>query len=354
MLAVRILFVCLLALVVASAPVYAADLQHFATTNAGDRVYFDADSIVMQAPYIYVNTYTYFAQVTDLKGMGATMVFWTGTNKWRIHSITRYDADGKKIDTKVNESEQWHDVIPGTNADVLLKRLLQYTNPNPKPQPDKKQKKSGTMSFGTGFFVTPSIVATCNHVIADTAKIEVIYKKDTRLSATVIGRDEATDVALLRVTGLEDVVKPLPLGNSFTLREGEQIYAVGFPLPTLMGTNAKISEGIVSSTSGFRDDNRMFQISAPVQPGNSGGPVLSTRAEVVGIVSLRLSDKATYEQSGVIPQNVNYAMKSSNLISLAGTLGLDLRTEVAGSDVMNAADIMDLAKQAVVLIVATY
>lgn len=204
---------------------------------------------------------------------------------------------------------------------------------------------------GSGFFITPSVVVTSNHVVRDASRIEIIYNNEIRLKGEVLACDEASDLALLKVSGLEYLVHPLTLANSNTVRQGSRVYAVGFPLPDIMGVQAKLSEGIISSTTGLQGDLTMYQISTPVQPGNSGGPLLNDRAEVIGVVAGGLNAINMLRQ-GILPQNVNYAVKINNLFNLANTCELDVRrSQAGGAETLSAADVMDIARQAVVLIV---
>lgn len=207
---------------------------------------------------------------------------------------------------------------------------------------------------GSGFFITPNVVVTCNHIIKGANKVEIVYNNEFRLSAVVIGHDNASDLALLRVSGLESMVRPLALADSNSIRQGSRVYAIGFPLPVIMGLQPKINEGLINGTTGLQGDLRMYQISAPVQPGNSGGPLLNEQAEVVGVVSASLDAVKMMEQ-GIMPQNVNFAVKSNNISNLTNHCRLDVAFTVLHYDdkILSAADIMDIARKAVVLVVAT-
>lgn len=204
---------------------------------------------------------------------------------------------------------------------------------------------------GSGFFITPNVVVTCSHIVKGASKIEIVYNNEIKLSGVIIGRDDASDLALIRVSGVEAVVSPLSLANSSSMRQGSRVYAIGFPLPIIMGMQPKISDGLISSTAGLQGDLRMYQISAPVQPGNSGGPLLNEQAEVVGVVSASLNATKMMEQ-GIIPQNVNFAVKSNNICNLINYYRLDVSFNVLPHDdkVLSAADVMDIARKAVVLI----
>ena len=88
----------------------------------------------------------------------------------------------------------------------------------------------------------------------------------------------------------------------------------------IMGSEPRASSGIINSLYGIQDDPRSFQISNPLQPGNSGGPLFNEKGEIIGIVVSSLSAKYLYENTGALPQNVNFALKSDYLINLISML----------------------------------
>lgn len=133
------------------------------------------------------------------------------------------------------------------------------------------------------------------------------------LPATVIMTDSVNDIALLKVSGS---FQALPVVTGREGRLGESVFTVGFPNIELQGVALKLTKGDISSLSGAQDDPRYFQISVAVQPGNSGGPLVNSFGNVIGIVTARLSETAAWESSGALPQNVNYAVKSSYALSL--------------------------------------
>ena len=104
---------------------------------------------------------------------------------------------------------------------------------------------------------------------------------------------------------VEGKFTPIPLASSKDVNLGTKVFTIGYPKASLQGESAKFTEGSVSSLSGMRDDPKHFQISVPVQPGNSGGPLIDEYGNIVGvIVSQLLGDRV---------QNVNYAIKSDKL-----------------------------------------
>jgi TPR repeat protein len=170
---------------------------------------------------------------------------------------------------------------------------------------------------GTGFFVTgDGYLLTCYHVVQDGGRISVRTKEGT-FAAKLVKSDKANDVALLKVAGK---FPALPLGLSRGVKLGESVFTVGFPNIELQGFAPKLTKGEISSLTGMQDDPREFQISVAVQPGNSGGPLVNQYGNVVGIVAAQLEAIATLETTGSLPQNVNYAVKSSVLNVLLESL----------------------------------
>jgi len=172
----------------------------------------------------------------------------------------------------------------------------------------------GNHSLGSGFFVAPGIIATNHHVVNDMIQGEahtVLGGKTSRSwhIKAVTSYNEDSDLALLSVSVAEtDKVLPLHLANARTV-VGETIYAFGNP-EGLAGT---ISPGIVSGLRSFKS-GQMIQITAPISPGSSGGPIVNTRGEVIGIAEGSLSEG----------QNLNFAIPAHLLTSLLS------RPQVAG------------------------
>jgi S1-C subfamily serine protease len=126
----------------------------------------------------------------------------------------------------------------------------------------------------------------------------------------------ANDLALLKVAKEEgrmkneETFKPLPIAASRTVKLGGTVATVGFPDIGLQGFAPKLAKGEIASLAGAADDPRYFQISVPVQPGNSGGALVDERGNVIGIVSAKLDAAVALAASGALPENVNYAVKS--------------------------------------------
>lgn len=189
--------------------------------------------------------------------------------------------------------------------------------------PKHTDTKSGSQSnnryniaYGTSFAVSESYFVTNAHVIQDARSISILLKGN-KIQASVVRIDSANDLALLHSPNAQAM--PLILNLNGKIDLSDPIYVAGFPNPMMQGTSIKITNGIISALTGVRDDVRWLQISAAVQPGNSGGPLLDKNGRVIGIVNARLSDEAAYSATGNIPQNVNYAIKLDYLLPLLRT-----------------------------------
>jgi TPR repeat protein len=172
---------------------------------------------------------------------------------------------------------------------------------------------------GTGFFIAGSYLLTSYHVVKDARTIKVVWGKVREANdARLVKADPANDLALLNLDNPFADIRPLPdlpIVSSRDVRLGDSVFTLGFPNIDVQGVEPKLTRGEINSLSGVQDDLRFFQISAPVQPGNSGGPLVDLRGNVIGIVEARLDDLVALETSGALPQNVNYALKSSFLIA---------------------------------------
>jgi TPR repeat protein len=165
---------------------------------------------------------------------------------------------------------------------------------------------------GSGFFITDDGYLISNyHVVKAATKVRLVTSAGT-IDAKVVQVDTANDVALLKAVGK---FPPLPIAASRSAHLGGTVATIGFPDPSLQGFSPKLAKGEIASLSGAGDDPRYFQISVPVQPGNSGGALVDERGNVIGIVSAKLDAAVALAASGALPENVNYAVKSSLLLS---------------------------------------
>ncbi len=187
-----------------------------------------------------------------------------------------------------------------------------------------KAVAKNVVTSGTGVILCPAgLISTNYHVITQSlpdggeqlASRLTIRLPDARgeVSASVLRLDRSNDLAILQAPEAGNLVRSsLTYRTSENFGQGIHITAIGHPLVSVLGTEARITDGVVSSKFGMGDDPRLLQISAPIQPGNSGGPLFDDSGNLVGIVVATLT--GTSPQN--VPQNVNFAVKSDYLVSL--------------------------------------
>jgi len=162
---------------------------------------------------------------------------------------------------------------------------------------------------GSGFAVSKNAVVTNEHVI-DGCRAVTITRGVEKYAAIAVKYDRRVDLAVLFT---EDAVSPVLALRDSNAELGEDIVAFGFPYSQYLSSTPKLSVGVISATAGIRDNTSEYQISAPIQPGNSGGPVVGTDGTVVGVSVAMLDSDIVHEQTGTMPQNVNFAVKGSVL-----------------------------------------
>jgi S1-C subfamily serine protease len=181
-----------------------------------------------------------------------------------------------------------------------------------KTYPTESEYKSDLPSSGTGFAITSNgIIATNYHVIKDAASINirgVAGNFSKTYSAKVITEDKNNDLALVQISdnsfsSLGTIPYILP---NRSCDVGTSVFCLGYPLISTMGEEVKLTNGIINSKSGFQGDITTYQVSTPVQPGNSGGPLFDDRGNLIGIINSKLTGT----------ENVSYAIKVSYLLNL--------------------------------------
>jgi len=229
-------------------------------------------------------------------------------------------------------------------AESYERILTQPTGKGPAAEPAREA------ASGSGFFVTQSgHLITNAHVVAGAYRILARTANGRFLAAELLALDQSRDLALLKVEGQHSA---LPLSREVP-RRGAAVAVAGFPNPDMQGLSIKITRGEINSLTGARDDPRLLQISAQVQPGNSGGPLIDMKGNVSGVVVARLDDAMAFEASGSLPQNVNYAVKASYLVEfLAANAEVNNLLLVPASRALSMEDVADKAEKATVLIVA--
>ncbi len=240
--------------------------------------------------------------------------------------------DGEGVIKDYVEAYKWLNLCAGAGDDIAkdnLAKLELLMSPGqiaegqrlarefrPRSGADKvagESEKSGAVArrSGSGFFITDDgFLVTNAHVVKEANRITLTTSRGT-VGAAVVKLDLANDLALLKAEGPRT---PLPLSASRGVRLGATVATLGFPNVSLQGFAPKLAKGEIAALSGAHDDPKHFQISVPVQPGNSGGALVDERGNVVGVVSAKLDAETALTTSGALPENVNYAVKSSFLL----------------------------------------
>ena len=200
-----------------------------------------------------------------------------------------------------------------------------------------KARKAGS---GTGFFVTTGgHVLTNHHVAGNCTSLTVSQLGQPTRPAKLVASDQRNDLALLSTD-----LKPSAVPTFRTrARLGENIAVFGFPLAGLLASGGNFTLGNITALAGLADDSTQYQISAPVQPGNSGGPLLDKSGSVIGVVVSKLNVLGVAKQTNDVAQNVNFAIKAATAANFLETNGVAITARDDVKD-LDPADLADKAK----------
>ena len=192
----------------------------------------------------------------------------------------------------------------------------------PKPVPETPPKFASDpqvpveqYGFGSGFAISAVGHFVTNHHVIDGCQQVRIHHKGKEYLADIIAFDQVNDLALLKATLEPDVALKFAAQKPMLAQD---IYVAGFPFGGTDGISAsvKVTRGIVSALTGLENNLSQFQMDAPIQPGNSGGPVLNSHGDLLGVAVGALSDSWYLEKYGVVPEGSNFAIKSTVVESL--------------------------------------
>jgi serine protease Do len=267
-----------------------------------------------------------FANALAFDGKGSFTIYPMDSNK----SLAGFNIDHSAVAIR--------DVVHCRN-DMLSQR--QTTTATAPSQPSPSKPKDSEKSFGTGFYVSDKMVLTNWHVIDGCSKyINIKYPGYAPSKAWLKGSDKANDLAVLEVerSGLGVA------SFEHTARLGSTVYSFGFPLIEILSQSGNFVTGSISSLKGTGEDSRFLQTSAPVQSGNSGGPLLNASGAVIGVVQSKLNAIKTAVVTGDVPQNVNFAIKSMITVNFLQSSGVApiMATPAA---IWDPADIADAAQK---------
>ena len=224
---------------------------------------------------------------------------------------------------------------------------FQEVEPEPagRPPDDVPRRPTERVSTGSGFYVSDQgHLLTNAHVVRECAAVRI----PPEVSVHVVARDESSDLALLEGP-LNQIGTVAAFREGRGIRPGADVVVIGYPLPGVVASEANVTTGNVSALAGPGDDRRLFQMTAPVQPGSSGGPVLDAAGRVVGVTVSTLDALEIARAIGDIPQNVNFAVSAGTARAFLDSEGVPYETEPA-DNVLEADVIAAAARRFTVLV----
>jgi S1-C subfamily serine protease len=208
------------------------------------------------------------------------------------------------------------DGLPSDAVRTKLERVVAERAAASTPKP-KEKAVAGT---GTGFYVSPDTIVTNFHVVNACVEIR-LHKNGADLGAVqVLATSRADDLAALRAQAPAKSFLRLRVG--MPIKAAEPVLVFGYPLTEALSSAGNTTLGNVTALAGLRDDSRYIQISAAVQPGNSGGPALDEAGRLMGVVVAKLNALVIARLTGDIPQSVNFALKVATLTSFLEAHGI--------------------------------
>jgi S1-C subfamily serine protease len=246
----------------------------------------------------------------------------------------------------------------GTVDEMLLVKLseavreLRIAGSPPKPRAELARatvaKSEPTLwGSGTGFVVDDrGHVVTNNHVVAECKLLKAVSPGQATWDATLVAQDAQNDLAVIKT---EATLSPAVFREGKGIRQGDAIVLAGFPLRQQLSSGINISTGIVSALSGIRNDARHLQISAAVQPVNSGGTIFDQSGNVVGMVVSKLNWLKIAQATGSIPENVNFGIKDMTVRTFLDANGIGYGLAPSGAE-LTTSDIAERARRFTLLV----
>ena len=260
--------------------------------------------------------------IVDVRGV---LVF--GKNK-KYRTETKLPVSSKHVD------QQGYPV--GRLIIPIYKNKIKQS---PKPSTSSPSHKKKETTTGTGFYVNPINIITNHHVVESCQNI-IVTKDGTQMPAVLKFIDRTNDLAVLSTKQANKTYLKFRTGKR--VRIGESIIAMGYPLGALLGSGIKLTTGNVSSLTGLLNDTTKLQLTAPVQHGNSGGPVLDMTGDVIGVIYAGLKN--------TIAQNVNLAIKANVVTMFLDVHEIDYTVDTNRTK-QETVDIADNAKKSIVQVI---
>lgn len=196
------------------------------------------------------------------------------------------------------------------NIDILQQYLVKNITEEKPIYADKDPNELVAVASGSGFFINKQgNIVTNEHVVEGCNNMTIVID-GKEIEAEVIATDNVNDLALLKTKFNNKDYFRLSKDD---VERSQPVKAVGYGFGKNYSSDIKVTAGIVNSLSGYNDNYSEFQMDAAIQSGNSGGPVINEEGQVVGVSVAALDSIAVLEDTGTLPQNVNYAIKTSTL-----------------------------------------
>lgn len=264
-------------------------------------------------------------------------------NEVEVGNTGRIYYDGSLCGISVMNAEEEPIVVDA--AQLVVHEVVDPRNIPDEYMPKGNQGEDSWAGSGSGFFLNESgYIATNHHVIKGATEIEVSFTRNGEMEshpATVIMSDEQSDVAIVKIE--DSAYKPvstIPYGMTTRIKDtGSEVFTLGYPYGSTLGTEVKFTDGKISSKTGLQGDVRVYQISVPIQPGNSGGPLFDMQGNVVGLTSAGLNKD--YFKS----ENVNYAVKASYLKTLIDSCPEDIHAISERTGAVSTSSLTETIKQ---------
>jgi S1-C subfamily serine protease len=164
------------------------------------------------------------------------------------------------------------------------------------------------LSTGSGVAIHPDgYVLTAHHVVDGPYDLVVLFADGRQATATVESQRPEVDLALLKLS--IPTPEHLPIADPASIFLGQRVYTIGYPAVSVLGTQPKYTDGTISDVTGMTELPGSLQISVPIQPGSSGGPLVNEAGELVGVVLSSADEEYFLRQTGTLPQNVSWAIR---------------------------------------------
>ncbi len=278
------------------------------------------------------------------------------------YNVKRYQ--GKKFVSNIEFYYKKGKALYDINDDLVYitsERTIVAEKDKPKKTDEKHEKKKPkkkkaekqvndekiySVGSGTGFFInhTGNILSN-NHVI-DSCNVVKLHYKGKVTPVTILATDRSNDLSLMKTDIKPDDVFPVAIDDANLL---EDVYVAGFPFGKDVSSSVKVTKGVVSALTGIANNYSNIQIDAALQPGNSGGPIVNKKGNVVGVAVAKLDYKKILEMYDTIPEGTNFGIKSStvhqfikaNNVNSIQTNRREMSTDDIGAKILKATVYLD-------------